>query len=700
MTSDLNLRQPVTSPKSPLDTTCINTIRTLAMDAVQQANSGHPGTPMALAPVAYSLWQNFLRYDPADPIWPNRDRFVLSAGHASMLLYSMLHLSGVKAVSKDYETLGEPAVSLDDIKHFRQLHSRTPGHPEYRLTTGVETTTGPLGQGVANSVGMAIAGRWMASYFNQPGFEDLINFNVYAIAGDGCMMEGISSEAASLAGHLKLSNLCWIYDNNRITIEGHTSLAFSEDVAERFMAYGWNVTRVGDANDLEMLERAYQSFLNTHDRPTMIIVDSHIAWGAPHKQDTHSAHGEPLGDEEIRLTKKFYGWPEDAKFLVPDGVYEHFQQGVGTRGKTLREAWFGRLKDYRAKYPVLADHLDRMQHRQLPDGWDKDLPTFPADAKGLATRDSSGKVLNVVAKNVPWLMGGAADLAPSTKTLLTFEGAGRLDADNPAGRNMHFGIREHAMGAILNGMATVKVRPYGSGFLIFSDYGRTPIRLAALMELPVIYVFTHDSIGVGEDGPTHQPIEQLPSLRATPGLYVVRPCDANEVAEAWRFVMPLRHQPAVLVLSRQALPTLDRSKYASATGLARGAYILADAAGGKPDVILMGTGSEVSLCVEAYEALTAEGIKARVVSMPCWERFEEQDSSYRDEVLPPSVKARVSVEQAATFGWSRYVGDSGEAIGMTTFGASAPLKALLKEFGFTVERVVASAKSQLQKARG
>jgi transketolase len=556
--------------RHPLDATCINTIRTLAMDAVQAANSGHPGTPMAMAPVAYYLWQYVLRFDPSDPIWPNRDRFVLSAGHASMLLYAMLHLTGVKAVSKDYEPLGELAVPLDSIEKFRQWHSRCPGHPEYRWTSGVETTTGPLGQGLANSVGMAMAGRWSAAHFNRPGFDDLIDFNVYALGGDGCMMEGISSEAASLAGHLKLSNLCWIYDNNHITIEGNTALAFSEDVANRFLSYGWNVTRVGDANDLDLLEQAFATFLATTDRPTLIIVDSHIGWGAPNKQDTSAAHGEPLGEEEIRLTKRAYGWPEDAKFFIPDGVYDRFREGIGRRGKELRDSWFGSLGRYKAEHPALADELDRMQHRRLPDGWDKDLPTFPADAKGMATRVSSGKVLNAVAKNVPWLIGGAADLAPSTKTYLTFDGAGAFEAGNYAGRNLHFGVREHAMGAIMNGMALVKVRAYGAGFLIFSDYGRMPIRLAALMEVPVIYIFTHDSIGVGEDGPTHQPIEQLPSLRAIPGLIVLRPADANEVVEAWRCIMQLRHDPAVLVLTRQDLPTLDRTRYAAASGLQKG----------------------------------------------------------------------------------------------------------------------------------
>jgi transketolase len=681
----------------PADLLCINTIRTLAMDAVQAANSGHPGAPMALAPVAYCLWQEFLRFDPQDPIWPNRDRFVLSNGHASMLLYSLLHLTGVKAVNKDYETLGEPTVSMEDIKHFRQLDSKCPGHPEYRLTSGVETTTGPLGQGVSNTVGMAIAGRWMASHYNRPGFEDLINFRVYAICGDGDMMEGVSSEAASLAGHLKLSNLCWVYDNNHITIEGHTELAFSEDVGTRFLGYGWNVVRVSDANDLHTLRRAFHTFHETTDRPTLIIVDSHIAYGAPNKQDTSAAHGEPLGEDEIRATKRNYGWPEDAKFLVPDGVTDRFRAGIGTRGKELRDAWFAKVAKYREKHPDLADQLYRMQHRQLPEGWDRDWPTFPADAKGLATRDSSGKVLNVAAKNVPWLIGGSADLAPSTKTRLTFEGAGDFEASNHGGRNFHFGVREHAMAAVLNGMSLVKVRPYGSGFLIFSDYARGAIRLAAIMELPVIHVFTHDSIGVGEDGPTHQPVEQLPSLRAVPGLIVIRPGDANEVAEAWKVILKLHHQPCALVLTRQALPTLDRTKYAPVSGLARGAYVLADAPGGKPDVLLIGTGSEVSLCVEAYERLKAEGVKARVVSMPSTELFEDQDQAYRDSVLPPDVTARVSVEQAAVFGWSKYVGTTGASIGMHTFGASAPLKQLLTRFGFTADKVVEAAKEQLRR---
>jgi transketolase len=681
-------------PTPDLDTLCVNTIRTLSMDAVQQANSGHPGTPMAMAPVAYALWQRHLRFDPNDPVWPDRDRFVLSMGHASMLLYSMLHLAGVKAVNPKYETLGQLSVCLDDIKRFRQLDSRCPGHPEYRWTSGVETTTGPLGQGVATSVGMAVAAKWMAAHFNRPGF-DMFGFDVYALAGDGCMMEGVSQEAASLAGHLKLGNLCWIYDNNGITIEGHTSLAFSDDVATRFVGYGWSVTRVADANDLTMLDRAFETAKKTTDRPTLIIVDSHIGYGAPTKQDTHGAHGEPLGDEEIKLTKRFYGWPEDAKFLVPDGVREHFAAGIGARGAKLRGEWMALFDAYKAKYPAEADALYRMQHRQLPEGWDKGLPAFPADAKGLAGRDASAKVLNTVAQNVPWLIGGSADLTPSTKTRLTFEGAGDFEADSYGGRNMHFGIREHAMGAILNGLSLSKVRPYGSGFLIFSDYGKPAIRLAAVMEIPVVYVFTHDSIGVGEDGPTHQPVEQLVSLRAVPGLFTIRPADANEVAEAWRVILGFRHEPACLILTRQALPTFDRSIYASAAGLAKGAYVLADASAGNPEVLLLATGSEVALCVAAHEQLVKEGVKSRVVSMPSWELFERQPQAYKDAVLPPSVKARVSVEQASTLGWERYVGSTGRSIGMRTFGASAPLKDLQKKYGFDPGTVVAAAREQL-----
>jgi transketolase len=653
---------------------------------------------MALAPVIYTLWQSFLRFDPADPIWPNRDRFVLSVGHASMLLYSMLHLTGVVAVDANYERLGEPSVALDDIKRFRQLDSKCPGHPEYRLTSGVETTTGPLGQGCATSVGMAIAARSLARCFNRPDFP-MFGYDVYALCGDGDMMEGVTSEAASMAGHLKLANLCWIYDSNRVTIEGHTDLAFSEDTAARFLAYGWVVRRVSDANDTERLAHCLEGFRRTQDQPTLIIVESHIGYGAPHKQDTSAAHGEPLGEEEVRLAKRSYGWPEDSKFLVPDSVREHFRAGIGQRGRQLRESWYARFEDYRFRYSELADHIEWMQRRELPDGWDADLPTFPADEKAIAGRDASGKVLNAIAKRHPWLIGGSADLAPSTKTRLTFEGAGDLSAENPGGRNLHFGIREHAMGAILNGLALSKVRAYGSGFLIFSDYMKPPVRLSALMELPVIYIFTHDSIGVGEDGPTHQPVEQLIALRAIPGLITLRPADANEVVEAWRMIMKLEHQPACLVLSRQALPIFDRARYAPATGVARGAYVLAEAENGKPEVLLIGTGSEVSLCVKVYEELRGEGIPARVVSMPSWELFEQQDTAYREHVLPSEVRARVSVEQGSVLGWDRYVGTTGAKIGMHTFGSSAPLKDLQTKFGFTPENVLAAAKDQLAKAK-
>ena len=681
-----------------LDQTCINTIRTLSMDAVQQANSGHPGTPMALAPVIYTLWQRFLRFDPNDPNWPNRDRFVLSNGHASMLLYAMLHLTGVKAVDSKYERLGEFAVTLEDIKKFRQLDSKCPGHPEYHLTTGVETTTGPLGQGCATSVGMAIAERWLAQHFNRPDFT-MFDYDVYAMCGDGDMMEGVTSEAASLAGHLMLGNLCWIYDSNRITIEGHTDLAFSDDVAARFLAYGWNVERVGDANDTERIAQAVEIFRRTTDVPTLIIVESHIGYGAPHKHDTSAAHGEPLGVEEIRLAKRSYGWPEDAKFLVPDGVREHFRAGIGQRGRELRATWLARMEAYRAEHPDLADQFERMQKREPPDGWDADLPSFPTDSKGLASRDSSSKVLNAIASRYPWLIGGAADLAPSTKTLLTFEAAKDFEADTHGGRNLHFGIREHAMGAIVNGLALSKIRAYGSTFLIFSDYMKPAIRLSALMELPVVTIFTHDSIGLGQDGPTHQAVEQLIALRAIPDLVTLRPADANEVVEAWRVIIGLKHQPACLVLSRQPLPTFDRKRYASAAGVARGAYVMADAESGMPAMILIGTGSEVSLCVEAYETLKQDGIPARVVSMPSWELFEQQDQAYRDSVLPPGITARVSVEAGSVIGWDRYVGMTGARIGMHTFGSSAPIKDLLKKFGFTPEKVLAAAKEQIAKHR-
>lgn len=679
-----------------LDTLCVNTIRTLAIDGVQQANSGHPGAPMALAPVAYSLWQNFLRYDPADPNWLNRDRFVLSNGHASMLLYAMLHLTEVHQVDHDGQVTSELAVPMEELKRFRQLGSRTPGHPESHLTTGVETTTGPLGQGIGNSVGMAIAAKWFAANFNRPDFE-LFDYNVYAMCGDGDLMEGISGEAASLAGHLKLSNLCWMYDHNHITLDGPADWSFSEDVATRFIGYGWNVTRVADANDLEMLARAFQVFRDTKDRPTLIIIDSHIGYGSPHKQDSNAAHGEPLGEDEVRLVKKFYGWPEDAKFLVPDGVREHFREEFGKRGRDLHARWSKMFDQYSQKYPELAERLHSIEHHELPAAWDKNLPTFPADVKGVATRESSGKVLNAVAQNIPWLIGGSADLATSNKTTLKFDGAGDFKASSYAGRNLHFGVREHAMAAAVNGMTISRIRSFGATFFNFSDYMRPSIRLAALMEIPSIFIFTHDSIGVGEDGPTHEPIEQLASLRAMPNLVVLRPGDANEVVESWKVIAQLKKSPVALVLTRQNLPTLDRSKYAPAAGVAKGAYILADAPNGKPDVILMGTGSELSLCVDACEKLKAEGVNARVVSMPSWDLFEQQDAAYKESVFPANITARVSVEMASVFGWDRYVGPKGRIIGMHRFGASAPLKDLLKYFGFTVDAVVREAHAAMGK---
>jgi len=690
--STTHVAEPVTDAQ--LDQLCINTIRTLSIDAVQQAKSGHPGTPMALAPLVYTLWNRVMRFDPQDAIWPNRDRFVLSNGHASMLLWSVLHLTGTRAVSADYEKLGQPSVTLDDIRRFRQLDSKAPGHPEYHWVSGVETTSGPLGQGVATSVGMAIAQKWLASRYNRPGF-DIFDYDLYAVCGDGCLMEGVASEAASLAGHLGLDNLCWIYDNNHITIEGSTRLAFTEDVAARFLGYGWHVLRIGDANDIDRIVHALEVFRQTKGRPTFIILDSHIGYGSPHKQDTAEAHGEPLGDEEVRLTKRFYGWPEDARFLVPPGVYEHFAAGVGARGAATRRQWTELYDAYRARYPELANEIHLMQGRELPAKWDANLPTFPADPKGIAGRDASGRVLNALAQNIPWFLGGSADLGPSNRTTLTYEGAGDFQAESPSGKNLHFGIREHAMAAIVNGLALSKLRAFGATFFIFSDYARPAIRLSAVMELPTIFVFTHDAMGDGEDGPTHQPVEHLASLRAIPGLVTLRPGDANEVVEAYRYVMQLRHAPAAIVLSRQPLPTLDRKKYASASGLARGAYVLGDAPGGEPEVIVIASGSEVSLAVEAHETLLADGIRSRVVSMPSWDIFEHQTQAYRESVLPRSVTARIAVEQASTLGWERYVGTSGRIIGMQTFGASAPLKELQRKFGFQPDRVVAAAREQL-----
>ncbi len=671
----------------------INTIRTLSIDAVQQAQSGHPGTPMALAPLIYALWNRVLRFDPKDPIWPNRDRFVLSNGHASMLLWSVLYLAGVQAVNADYERLGEPSVTLDDIRRFRQLDSKAPGHPEYHLVSGVEATTGPLGQGIATSVGMAMARKWLAERYNRPGF-DIFDYNVYAVCGDGCLMEGIGSEAASLAGHLGLDDLCWIYDNNHITIEGDTRIAFTEDVAARFLAYRWNVLRVGDANDLDRIEDALAIFRRTTGRPTLIILDSHIGYGAPHKIDTAAAHGAPLGEDEVRLAKRAYGWPEDAKFLVPEGVREHFDAGIGARGAEARKQWRDMFAAYSAQFPALANEIELMQRRELPEGWDRGLPRFDADPKGVSGREASGRALNALAKNIPWLVGGSADLGPSNKTILK-NGAGDFEAATPDGRNLHFGVREHAMAAIVNGLSLSKLRPYGATFLIFSDYARPAIRLSAMMELPTIYIFTHDAMGDGEDGPTHQPVEQLISLRAVPGLLVFRPGDANEVVEAYRAIMQLRHQPAAIALSRQPLPTFDRDKYGAASGVARGAYVMADAPGGAPEIILIASGSELSLVVAAHEKLASKGVRSRVVSMPSWHIFERQPEDYRESVLPRAVKTRLAVEQGSALGWERYVGDAGRVIGMETFGASAPLKQLLHKFGFEPERVVATAMEML-----
>ena len=680
-----------------IDQLCINTIRTLSIDAIQKANSGHPGTPMALAPVAYVLWQRFLRFDPSEPIWPNRDRFVLSNGHASMLLYSLLHLASVKAVDPDYEVVGKPAVGLEDIERFRQLDSRCPGHPEYRWTSGVETTTGPLGQGIATSVGMALASKWLAARYNQPGFE-LFDFDVYAFAGDGCLMEGVSSEAASLAGHQQLDNLCWVYDNNQITIDGRTELTYEDDVAARFAGYGWNVTRVGDANDLDLLSRGFDAFRKQRDRPTLIIVDSHIGWGSPHKVDTAEAHGEPLGEEEVRETKRAYGWPEDAQFLVPDGVREHFDQGIGKRGSALREEWENLFDGYIREDHTLARELEAMQRRELPPAWDAEIPSFDPDEKGMATRKASNAVQNAIAARIPWLLAGSADLTDSTSVRLKeVDGAEDFEPGSRDGRQLHLGIREHESAAVCNGLSLSKLRPLWSTYLTFSDYAKPAIRLSSLMELPVIHLFTHDSIGLGEDGPTHQPVEHLAGLRAIPGLDVIRPADANEVAEAWRAAIDRHHQPVALVLTRQDVPVLDRRRYASAEGLRRGGYVLADPDSGEPEVILIATGSEVALAAEAHEQLVADGVRSRVVSLPCWELFDRQERAYREQVLPPAITARVSIEEASTLGWDRYVGENGTTIGMHTFGSSAPLKDVQTKFGFTPDKVVEATHQLLNK---
>jgi transketolase len=678
-----------------IDQLAINTIRTLSMDAVQKANSGHPGTPMSMAPVAYELWQNHLRFDPANPIWPNRDRFVLSAGHASMLLYSMLFLTGVRKVDADYNVTDEPACSLEEIENFRQLHSRTPGHPEYRWTTGVETTTGPLGQGVGTSTGMAMASKWLGARYG----TQLFDFDVYVIAGDGDLQEGISHEAASLAGHLKLDNLCWIFDNNHISIDGDTALAFSDDVLSRFEGYGWNVLRVGDANDTGLLGRAFEEFKAETGRPTLIVVDSHIGWGAPNKQDTESAHGEPLGEDEIKLTKKAYGWPEDARFLVPDGVRERFDEVIGRRGAEAHAEWVDTFGSYEQDKPELAAELEMIQRRRLPDGWDVDLPSFEADEeKGLATRKASNKVQNAIAERVPWLLAGSCDLTDSTSVRLNFDGIDQFEPGSYDGRQIHFGIRENGAAAACNGLSLSKLRPLWSTYLTFSDYGRPSIRLSALMELPVVHLFTHDSIGLGEDGPTHQPIEQLSSLRAMPHLDVIRPADANETVEAWRIALNRTHCPVAMVMTRQTVPVFDRSKYASAEGVQRGGYVLADPEDGEPELILIATGSEVQLALGAHEQLKGEGLRTRVVSLPCWEIFEKQDQAYRDEVLPPGIAARVAIEEGSTLGWERYAGTEGAIMGMSTFGQSAPFKDVEAEFGFTVENVAKVAREVAKRA--
>jgi len=669
----------------------INTIRTLSIDAVQAANSGHPGAPMALAPLVYTLWNRIMCFDPSDPLWPNRDRFVLSNGHASMLLWSILHLTGVQAVNAQYESVGAPAVTLDEIKRFRQWGSKTPGHPEYHLVSGVEATTGPLGQGIATSVGMAIAGKFLGDRYNKPGFA-LFDYHTYAVCGDGCLMEGVGAEAASLAGHLALDNLCWIYDNNRITIEGDTAITFTEDVAARFRAYAWNVLHVGDANDLTAIEAALRSSRNARGRPTLIVIDSHIGYGSPHKHDSTQAHGEPLGADEVKAAKRAYGWPEDAQFRVPDEVRAHFAAGIGARGAEARRAWQEQFNRYRSEHSALATEIEQMQRRELPAGWDRDLPAFAPDAKGIAGRDAAGTVLNALASRVPWMLGGSADLAPSNRTRLEFPGAGDFQPANRSGRNLHFGVREHAMAAVINGMTLSKLRAFGATFFIFSDYARPAIRLSALMELPTLLIFTHDAMGDGEDGPTHQPVEHLASFRAIPGLTVLRPADANEVVEAFRCTMQQRHRPALIALSRQPLPTLDRRRYSPAAGVARGAYVLADPPGRPPQVILIATGSEVQLAVRAYESLLAEGIDSRVVSMPSWDLFEEQPLEYRNQVLPPAIEARIAIEQASTFGWERHVGPRGRIIGMQTFGASAPLKELERRYGFQPESIVSAVK--------
>jgi transketolase len=672
------------APSHSIQKITIDTIRTLSMDGVQAANSGHPGTPMALAPVAFQIWTEAMSYNPADPTWANRDRFVLSCGHASMLLYSLIHLAGVRGVDAHGKVTTAESISLDNIKKFRQLHSPCAGHPEFGYAAGIETTTGPLGQGVGNSVGMAIASKHLAAKYNKPGFE-LFNFDTYALCGDGDLMEGVAAEAASIAGHLKLSNLCWIYDDNGITIEGHTDLAFSENVPERFRGLGWHTVVVEDANDLTALKNAFAEFKKTQDKPTLIVVRSVIGYGAPNKANTHGAHGAPLGDEEIKLTKQFYGWPENEKFHVPEQAKKYFADTMGKKGAEASAAWAKLYADYKSKYPKEAAEVQSIIDKTLPSGWDNGLKPFPADAKGLATRVSSGKVLNMLAPNLPSMIGGSADLAPSTMTLI--DGQGDFGPENFAARNMHFGIREHGMAAVLNGMSLSGLRAYGATFFVFTDYMRPSMRLSSIMHQPVLYVLTHDSIGLGEDGPTHQPVEHLAACRAIPGLYVFRPADANEVLHCYKAAVTLSKHPSAMVLSRQNVPTLDRSKMNDASLAEKGGYVLSDCAG-TPAAILMGTGTEIPICLKAQELLAAQGVATRVVSMPCFELFDDQPADYRTSVLPSNVTVRVACEAGIRQGWDKYLGMDGKFVGMSTFGASAPFNQLYDHFKITAEQIV------------
>ena len=675
------------SSATDLDRLSIDTIRTLSMDAVEAAKSGHPGTPMALAPVAFTIWKDFLRYDPVHPNWPNRDRFILSCGHASMLLYSLIHLAGIRKTPESEQL----AVPLDSIKNFRQLNSVCAGHPEHHVTSGIETTTGPLGQGCGNSVGMAMASRWLGAHYNQND-QTVFDFDTYVLCSDGDLMEGVAAEAASIAGHLKLSNLCWVYDDNAITIEGETDLAFSENIEERFHGLGWNVEHVDDANDIQAITKALHAFKNEQHKPTIIILKSVIGYGAPKKAGSHAAHGAPLGSEEIKGAKDAYGWHNDSEFLVPSEVPLHFDASLGARGQQAHSAWSLMVDRYKEDHPKNAAELQTFLEGRLPDGWDENLPVFPPDAKGLASRVSSGKILQSISEMVPWFLGGSADLAPSTMTRIESEKS--FSPHNLSGRNFHFGIREHGMASACNGLALSGLRPYCATFFVFFDYLKPSLRLSALGQLGVLYILTHDSIGLGEDGPTHQPIEQLASARAVPGLSVFRPGDANEVTETYRTVLSRTDRPTVIVLSRQNIPTLNRSEMGSASHVARGAYILKDTSG-DPDCILIGTGSEVQICLDAAAQLQERGIKARVVSMPSWDLFEEQDLAYQEEVLPSAITARVACEAACGFGWEKWIGTKGVFVGMRSFGASGPAPELYKHFGITADAVSSAAEKLL-----